>query len=83
MYILSTELNLNHILVEGRLILKKFTKVLFIIIALIGVTSIADVQAEQPYKHLTYSDVTSSFQAFLTGGYIVNSLDNMVAAPEK
>ena len=60
---------------EGRQILKKFTKVIFIIIGLIGITSIAAVQAEQPYKHLTYGDITAAFETFGTGGFVVLSLD--------
>jgi len=46
-----------------------------------GVTAISVAQAAQPYKHVTYGDVNAAFQTFATGGFIVKSLDNIVAAP--
>ena len=66
---------------EGVTKLKKIIRVISIILCLIGVTSISVNQAVQPYKHLTYGDVVSAFEAFATGGFIVYSLDNIVAAP--
>jgi len=45
--------------------LKKIIRVVSIVICLLGITSIAAVQAAQPHQHLSYGDIQSTFQTFL------------------
>ncbi|MHA1737750.1 MAG: hypothetical protein ACTSXA_12110 [Candidatus Heimdallarchaeota archaeon] len=56
--------------------MKKFVKVLSIVLCLIGVSSIAVVQAAQPYKHVTFGAVNALLEAGFTGGFLVRDLDN-------
>jgi hypothetical protein len=57
--------------------MKKITRILFVVISLIGITSISLVQAEQPNKHVTWGAVNALFQAGFTGGFLVRSHDNL------
>ena len=62
--------------------MKKITKVLFLLVGLLGVTFISTAQAVQPYQHVTYGDVNAAFQNWAGSSLILDwKTGNLHAAP--
>ncbi|NHJ31313.1 MAG: hypothetical protein FK732_00480 [Asgard group archaeon] len=62
--------------------MRKITRVVFILVGLIGITFISTAQAVQPYKHITYGDVTAQFQTCFVSAYLLNwKTGTLQAAP--
>ncbi len=51
--------------------MKKITKVLFLLVGLLGVTFISTAQAVQPIKFITYGDVNAAFQTIYGSSIVI------------